>query len=95
MFLSLHILTAKGLNKLIPLSKLPLGRSAILSEIGCNRSVRQRLLRYGLSVDAPIFRYATAPRNRGGVWRQGSLLIALREREASNLFCKTEDEIYE
>lgn len=74
-----------------PISKLKLGQSAILARISPNGTAVQKLLRYGLSAGAPISRYATTPKNRGGVWRQGSLLIAMRRKDADHLFCFEED----
>jgi Fe2+ transport system protein FeoA len=62
----------------------------MLERIGGSGSVQKRLLQYGLSRGAPISRYATAPLGRGGVWRQGSLLIALRETDATHLLCRWE-----
>ena len=80
---------------MIPIRKLPMGRSSILVRIDGSSLLRQRLYRYGLTTGALITRYAVSPRNRGGVWRQGSLLIALREKEAARLFCQEEEERYE
>ncbi|MBO5778356.1 MAG: hypothetical protein J6R82_02185 [Clostridia bacterium] len=80
---------------MIPISQLPMGRSAILVRMEGSRSVAERLQRYGLLAGAPISRYAVMPHNRGGVWRQGSLLIALREQEAAHLLCRMEEESHE
>jgi Fe2+ transport system protein FeoA len=80
---------------LIPISKLKIGQSALLVRIDGSNSVRQRLLRYGLSSGVPISRYATAPKNKSGVWRQGSLLIALRKKDADHLFCIEENNTHE
>lgn len=63
----------------------------MLERIGGSESVQKRLLQYGLSPEAPISRYATAPLGKGSVWRQGSLLIALRETDASYLLCRLEE----
>lgn len=64
----------------------------MLERIGGSESVQKRLLQYGLSPEAPISRYATAPLGKGSVWQQGSLLIALRETDASHLLCRWEDD---
>lgn len=62
----------------------------MLERIGGSGSVQKRLLQYGLSPGKPISRYATSPLGKGGVWRQGSLLIALRETDAAHLLCRRE-----
>ena len=74
-----------------PISKLKPGQSAILARIGSSGTAMQKLLRYGLLAGAPISRYAATQNNKGGVWRQGSLLIAMRKKDADHLMCFEED----
>jgi len=72
-------------NKIIPLSKLPLGRKARVRELKTDGQIRRRLLDLGLINDTVVEALQRSPSGEPVAYAVRGAVIALRSDESSKI----------
>ncbi len=73
-------------NSLIPLSQLPLGKSARVRELTADGSSRRRMLDLGIIIDTHVEALQKSPSGDPTAYHIRGAVFALRSEEASKIY---------
>lgn len=75
-------------EELLPLSQLPLGRSARVSLLQCEGGIRRRMLDLGLVADTLVEALQKSPSGDPTAYDVRGAVIAIRSDEAANILVR-------
>ncbi len=80
------------MEELIPLSKVPMGKSVIIEAINCRKSLMKRIYDMGMTEGSKITPVFSSPFGNPVAYDVKNTLIALRKKDSNHILVRCLDE---